>query len=326
MDYDFSRPFFVQFRELIGKVPHISVVNDDGIASVNCEYTHDWWFSKNCYMSFSGWYVENVMYSFFMLAGRDMMDCMNIRSKNEWLYECMIARSCYQLKYSQFCWACIDSQFLFDCRNCSNCFMCAGLRGKKYYFKNKEYSKEEYQKILESYQLNTFSGVEKAQKEYDEFILKYPRMHLHSIQNVNCIGDVVSLSKNVKYCFVARECENCRYCDFFSNDKECYDLVMTGETSESYEGVVVDQSQLNLFGIFSVKSQDIKYMQHCHNCKHCFGCVGLRDSNYCIFNKQYTKEEYEKLAPKIIEQMNNMPFIDKIGNKYKYGEFYPIEL
>jgi len=54
--------------------------------------------------------------------------------------------------------------------------------------------------------------------------------------------------------------------------------------------------------------------------------VGLRDAKYCIFNKQYTKEEYEKLVPKIIEQMNKMPYVDRIGNSYAYGEFYPIEL
>ena len=327
VDYDFSKPFFTQFRELIGKVPHISVVNDDGIASLNCEYTHDFWFSKNCYMSFSGWQVENVMYSFFTLAGRDMMDCMNIRSKNEWLYECIIARNCYQLKYSRFSLACINSQFLYNCRSCSNCFMCAGLRNKKYHFKNKEYTKEEYEKILESYQLNTFSGVEKTQKEFDNFILNYPRKYIDNLQSVNCLGDVISNSKNLKNCFIASKgCENCRYSEFIGTDKECYDVVMSGETEQCYEGVVVDHSQLNLFGIFSVKSQDIRYTQHCHNCKHCFGCVGLRDSSYCIFNKQYTKEEYEQLVPKIIEQMNKMPYEDKMGNTYKYGEFYPIEL
>ena len=137
VDYDFSQPFFSQFRELIGKVPHMSVINDDNIASLNCEYTQDWWFSKNCYMCFSGWYVENVMYSFFILAGRDMMDCMNIRSKSEWLYECIITSLSYQVKYSQFCLNCIDSQFLYDCWDCTNCFMCAGLRKKKYFIKNK---------------------------------------------------------------------------------------------------------------------------------------------------------------------------------------------
>lgn len=325
-DYDFYKPFFTQYKELIQKVPHISIINDDGIASLNCEYTQDWWFSKNCYMAFSGSCVENVMYSFFIFSGKDIVDCMNIRSKNEWLYECTIIRNSYQLKYSQFCTACIDSQFLHDCIDCSDCFMCAGLRNKKYFFQNNEYSKEEYEKILESYKLDTFSGVEKAQKEFDEFILKCPRRHLGIIRSVNSTGEFISNCKNTKNCFVAKDCENCRYCDFVSEDKDSRDLVMSGDSSECYEGVAVDNSQLNLFGIFSVKSQDVRYTQHCHNCKHVFGCVGLRDASYCIFNKQYSKEEYEELVPKIMEHMDAMPYEDKIGNKYRYGEFYPIEL
>jgi hypothetical protein len=205
--------------------------------------------------------------------------------------------------------------------------MCAGLRSKKYHFKNQKYFKEEYEEILKSYRLDTFSGAERAQKEYDDFVLRYPHKYNDNLLVTNCVGNNISNSKNLKYCFMASKgCENCRYCNFIATDKECYDIIMTGETSECYEGVVVDHSQLNFFGIFSVKSQDIRYTQHCHNCKHVFGCVGLRDSNYCIFNKQYSKEEYEEIVPKIIEQMNNMPYVDKIGNKYKYGEFYPIEL
>lgn len=43
-------------------------------------------------------------------------------------------------------------------------------------------------------------------------------------------------------------------------------------------------------------------------------------------NTQYTKEEYEKLVPKIREQMGNTPYVDKKGRIYKYGEFFPIEL
>ncbi len=326
-EYDFSKPFFTQFRELIGKVPHISIVNDDGIASLNCEYTHDTWFSKNCYMVFSSWRIENVSYSFFILAGKDMMDCMNIRSKNEFLYECVRCATSYKLTHSQQSKDCIESSFLADCLNCSNCFMCCGLRGKKYHFKNKQYSKEEYEKILKDHRLDTFSGVENTIKEFDSFISTQIQRYAHNFHNdLNVIGEEISNSKNIKNCFGIKKSENCRYCDFGSNDKECYDLVMTGESSECYEVATADQSQLNLFAVFSVKSQDVRYTQHCHNCRHCFGCVGLRDASYCIFNKQYTKEEYETLVPKIIEQMNKMPFVDRIGNSYAYGEFYPIEL
>jgi hypothetical protein len=204
--------------------------------------------------------------------------------------------------------------------------MCAGLRNKKYYFKNKKYSQEEYEKILTSYRLDTFSGVEKARKEHESFVLKYPRRYVFVFRSLNIHGDVISTSKNLKSCYVLKKSENCKYCDFGSDDKECYDLVMSGEVSESYEVVVADHSQLNLFGLFSVKSQDIQYTQHCHNCKYCFGCVGLRNASYCIFNKQYSKEEYEVLVPKIIEHINKVPYVDKLGNEYKYGEFYPIEL
>lgn len=326
MDYDFTKPFFTQYRELVQKIPHMAVVNDDGIASLNCEYTHDWWFSKNCYMCFSGWRVENVMYSFFILAGKDIVDCMLNMSETSFLYECINCTHGYRLKYSEYSKSCIESAFLYDCGACSHCFMCSGLRNKKYHFKNKEYSKEEYEKILESYRLDTSSGVERARKEYEEFILEYPRKFAWVKQNENCIGDTLSYSKNTKYCFCSKKCENCKYSDFATSNKDSYDMSMSGELSECYETVVGDHSQKNLFGIFSVKSQDVFYTQHCHSSKYLFGCSQIRNGKYCILNKQYTKEEYEELLPKIIEHMNEMPYVDKKGNVYKYGEFYPIEL
>jgi hypothetical protein len=329
-DYDFQKPFFTQFRELIEKVPHMAVVNDDGIASLNCEYTHDWWFSKNCYMCFSGWHVENIMYSFYILTGKDMVDCMNIRSASNWMYECTHCPRAYQLKYSELGVAGINSSFIYDCWDCSDCFLCTGLRGKKYNFKNKQYTKEEYEKILESYRLDTFSGVEQAKKEFNEMISKYPRRCDWNFQSVNTTGELTTFSKNSRNCFMTKNAENCAYTDFCGDSKDpirdSLDLTLTGGSSECYECAIGDHSQLNLFALFSVKSQDIRYCQHCHNCKHCFGCVGLRNANYCIFNKQYTKEDYEKLVPKIIEQMNKMPYKDKQGIEYRYGEYFPIEL
>src|SRR6185436_5418446 len=48
---------------------------------------------------------------------------------------------------------------------------------------------------------------------------------------------------------------------------------------------------------------DVHYIISCFQCKNCFGCVGLKHKEYCIFNKQYTKEEYEEIVPRIIEHM-----------------------
>ena len=57
-----------------------------------------------------------------------------------------------------------------------------------------------------------------------------------------------------------------------------------------------------------------------------FGCAGLKKSEYCILNKQYNKVEYEKLRKEIVAQMNAVPYKDKTGNIYRYGEYFPIEL
>jgi len=325
-DYDFSRPFFEQFNELMLKVPHLALVNDNGIASVNCDYTQDFSFAKNCYMAFIGWKVENVMYSYYVAAGKDMLDCMNIRSKNEFIYECVRTSECYKVKYAQNSKACVDSAFMIDCMNCTDCLMCTGLRNKKYHYKNKEYSREEYLKILESYKLDTYSGVKKAQHEFDEFILSHPRRCVYSFRVINCLGDILADCKNLKYCFNVKRSENCKWVQNADSPKDSYDMSVGGELSECYEDITCDHSNRNFFGIFSWKGQDVQYTQHCHASKDLLGCIGLRNGKYCILNKQYTKEEYEALVPKIIEQMNAMPYKDKNGNEYKYGEFYPVEL
>ena len=40
---------------------------------------------------------------------------------------------------------------------------------------------------------------------------------------------------------------------------------------------------------------------------------------------QYSKEDYEKLRARIIEDMNNNPYMSVAGHTYRYGEFFPPE-
>ena len=56
------------------------------------------------------------------------------------------------------------------------------------------------------------------------------------------------------------------------------------------------------------------YCDFCHYSKNLFGCEGLKRKEYCILNKQYSKEDYEALVPKIIEQMRATG---------EWGEFFP---
>ena len=49
----------------------------------------------------------------------------------------------------------------------------------------------------------------------------------------------------------------------------------------------------------------------------------MKNKQYCILNKQYTKEEYETLVKKIKTHMDEMPFVAGKNTIYKYGEFFP---
>lgn len=69
-----------------------------------------------------------------------------------------------------------------------------------------------------------------------------------------------------------------------------------------------------------------QYCSNCHSPSDLFGCIGLRKKQYCILNKQYTKEEYEELLPKIKKHMAEMPYTDKNGREYKYGSAFPIDM
>ena len=45
-----------------------------------------------------------------------------------------------------------------------------------------------------------------------------------------------------------------------------------------------------------------------------------------MLNKKYNKEEYESLVLKIIKQMKEIPYMDKRGVQYRFGEHFPDEL
>jgi hypothetical protein len=56
--------------------------------------------------------------------------------------------------------------------------------------------------------------------------------------------------------------------------------------------------------------------------KNNFGCVSLKRKSFSILNKQYSKENYEILREKIIEDMKKNPYMDEKGRAWPYGEFF----
>ena len=316
-EINFKEPFFVQFRRLMEKVPALGVLNDNNIASVNCDYTNYFALGKNCYMVINSWKVENCMYSVCLVGAKDVVDCAVLLNGGENLYHAIYTDNSSRSQYVYNSAALLDCAFCFECRGCTSCFMCFGLRNKKYCFKNEQYTKEEYDKIVEQYKLYTWSGKEKAKEEYRTFVLSKPHKYANINNCVDCTGEYLINSKNSKHCYITVRVENSKYFERGDTIKESYDCLSGGEQELCYDSINPDNSYRALFTTYCHKNTNVLYSDSCQSSENLFGCVGLKKANYCILNKQYTKEEYETLLPKIIE------YIKKTG---EWGEFFPTHL
>src|SRR3989344_2422305 len=294
-DYDFSKPFFQQFEELKGSFPLLALSNSRAENSEYCNVNDK---SKDCYLASASYEIEKVLYSNRVAFTKDSANC-------------------------------VDSTFLYNCHNCQNCFGGANLRNRQYYFFNEPCTKEHYQEKVKSFDLGSWQNLQKARQEFKNIYDKSIHRYAAILKSVNVTGDKVTNTKNCQHCFDIELAEDSKFINWGGyNMKDSYDSGPgTGDSSEllyeAFDAVKVSR----LLGVGVVyDSHDVRYGFNCYNSDNLFGCIGLRKKQYCILNKQYTKEEYEKLVPRIIEHMNSMPYIDQKGRVYKYGEFFPPEL
>jgi len=153
LDFDFNRPFFEQFYELQLKVPRIALLTKN---SVNSEYTNHSGDDKNCYMSVSVFYSENVMYSNNIWEkGQDLCDCTMVIKNGVLSYQCVDSSDIYRCQFSAFLKNCTDCLYCYDLSNCQNCFLSYNLRNQNYFILNKKYSREEYLEKIKEFNLTS---------------------------------------------------------------------------------------------------------------------------------------------------------------------------
>lgn len=329
LDYDFQKPFFQQWGELLKKVPQFNLITIQSTL-VDTDFVNMNHYLKSCYYIFNSDYDERCMYGEEIERCKDCID-VTMTDSTELAYESLNCNKCYQIYYSVDCENSHDIWFSKNLSGCSNCFGCVNLRSQQYCIFNEKFSKEDYQKKIAEFEVNSYAVVQDLKKKSSEFWLKFPNKYMHGVKNFNSSGDYVYNSKHVKNSFIVTESEYCKYCMWLivKGNKECYDFTQFGQNGELiYESLCSGKDASNIIGgINSLEGRNMKYCGYCYNNNsNLFGCISLRDKQYCILNKQYTKEEYEELLPRIIKHMNEMPYVDKKGRTYVYGDFYPSEI
>jgi hypothetical protein len=313
IDYDPNKSFFEQFNEVWQKSPKPALFST---RNVNCNYLNYTADNKNCYMVTESSNNENSINSFWIQLSKDLVDC-SFTHQVELSYEVDDCYDCHSLKFSKGCYNCLDSAFLLNCRGCTNCLGCINLRQQKYHIFNQPYSKEEYEKKLKSYRLDTYSGIKAFEKEFQNFIKDEPRKFAEVTNVVNSTGNYMTNVKNNYNCFHSYDAEDNSYCvHAWRGAKDCMDCSTSGREVELiYNSINIGLQAANVTcSSLGWGSQFIEYCINCPNSQNLFGCAGIIKGSYCILNKQYTKEEYKKLRAEIIEKMKKEGI---------YGDFFP---
>lgn len=329
-DYDFTKPFSQQLKELYNVVPHIALYTTN---AVNSEYTNYALNVKDSYLVFGASNDEKCLYGKFVLGSQDTVDTLSVFSC-ELCYEAVAAERCYDCKYVTNSKDCSSCMFIEECQGCTDCFMCFGLRNKQYYILNEYVGKERYEEFMKQYEYMSQADIVNFQEQFAELITNLPHRNAHIYSSENCSGDLIINSVNCDTCFDIKESENCKFVSNTPHGKDSYDAIFTSPKGVELCYNVCSSLGRECMSVFLVwDCTNVEYSLECHNSNDLFGCVGLRNKKYCILNKEYSKEEYFALREKIINHLKETgewgeylaQFVSPFGyNETIAQEYFPL--
>ena len=321
-EYDKSVPFFTQIKKLLDTVPRMGIWN---VGCKNSEYTNQSYYNKNAYLSFALRDCEDVAYLAYAKDDRQVLDSLYIFS-SEQCYEAINVEKSYNSSHIQECEGMIDSQYAFSCRNCQNVFGAINLRSASNNFFEEQLTKEEYLSKVNKLKLDKRSVREKIKQKFKEIKSKSIVRTTQQIKCTNCVGDHLLNAKDCYMVFDGSNLENVRYSSWVFNSKDIHDTFGMGGSELIYEAISPEDVRNCRFIFLTDTSHDCEYTVFCQSSSNLFGCVGVRNGEYMILNRIYAKEEYKNIIEQIKKDMFALPYVDKKGIEYRYGEFFPVEL
>lgn len=311
--YNFSESFFGQFAELKKRVPRLALFNQK---SENSLYTNHCEQNRNCYLCVTTFGSENILYS------RKVYDCENCLDCH-WIINCS---GCYELFHSQQCYECWvgdelqNSANCYYCSNltsCKNCILCHNLTHKEYFICNQSVSPETFQHEKEK--LALYSHFARQWGRFHQMREEVQVRNLTQLASEDCHGDYLTNCCNCQQSYYLTNVRDTAYALEGSNSTDVYDAFGFGvEPTELCLEVMGILGCYNVcFSDMCYHCRDVYYSDLCFNSHDLFGCIGLNHREYCIFNTQYSPEQYHQLRSRIIEQMQRSG---------EWGEFFPIWL
>lgn len=106
-------------------------------------------------------------------------------------------------------------------------------------------------------------------------------------------------AKNSYMCFACDYLEDCFYLNHSQNEKDCMDGMSLWESELSYECMDTLRFYNCDYCWNGANNRDCFLCEDVRGCKNCFGCSGIRQGEYMIFNEKFSKDEYLKHAAEL---------------------------
>jgi hypothetical protein len=205
------------------------------------------------------------------------------------------------------------------------------LRNKSYYVRNEQVTKEEYEKEFNAVLDGSFESFKKAEAEYGELKKKALRRFAFILKSSNVTGNYLQNCGKSFWCFDGVGNEDVRYVASILNAKDSlYTYAVGVQPSQFTFGVSVVKGGSNIKNSFNLfNCSDCVWSDSLISCSNCIGCTGLKSKEYCILNKQYSKEEYERIKNELETKGELAGFPPVSFGTFAYNEtaaqdYYPL--
>jgi len=312
-DYKNTESFFEQFGQLLSSTPLPSMI--ECFATENSEYCDIAAGCKNAYLGFTIFNnCENVCYSADIKDNsHNVFNSMTVWDGNDNIYQSTGVFSSQQIFYSKYITSCFNIWFSSNLRGCQECLFCDGLENQSYCIANVRYEKEEY-----------LTRKEELLAKKHNFALRHQEVNKKAINfaTERCSGNMITQSNNIEeghFVYRVQEGKNLFSVWSAHGNSHFYDVIDAGSPhGNHYYAVQWAGGWEHIYCSVSINWwSNVYYSYYLDHCNYCLGCVGLINKEYCILNKQYSRDEWLTKVEQIFSQMHI---------QWVLGRFFPPSL
>ena len=227
------------------------------------------------------------------------MDSRAIRNSDH-VYRSLFSDHLYKCSYAYFSSDSSDCMFLFDCHNCTDCFGCVNMRNAKHCVFNQQLSREEYKAFMAGVYPLTRVKIAHYEETFWNLVKSLPMNASHNVSVDNVSGVGITNSQDVHDVVDAVNAQHVRHADSALGHHDSMDILFSGGSDHLYSTTNIgSDSSWVKFSVSTKYCTNSEYVFNSKNIDNCFMCFGLQNKSFCIFNKQYERDDYFRVVDEI---------------------------